>query len=102
MVVDIGGPEEICEALSESVARIVEAIKHTLERTPPELMAHIMEHGIVLAGGGATLHGLAERISKQTSLPARVCDDPLGVVARGTGKYLDMMDKLQHSNALVG
>lgn len=93
-------PEEIREVLLEPVTHITEAVKYTLERTPPELTADIMDTGIVLAGGGSTLPGLAERMSHETSLPVRVCDDPLGVVARGTGRSLAMLDRLK--NALVG
>lgn len=95
-------PAEIRDALAESVYHIVEAVKQTLERTPPELTADIMESGIVLTGGGATLHGLADLIATETSIPARVCDDPLGVVAWGTGGSLEMLDLLSRSNALVG
>lgn len=95
-------PEEIRNALAESVNHIVEAVLHTLERTPPELTADIMERGIVLTGGGAMLHGLADLIAKETRIPTRLCDDPFGVVAQGTGMALEMLDRLERSNALVG
>lgn len=92
---------EIHEAIAESVERIVEAVKSTLEMTPPELMADIMRDGMVLAGGGALLQGMAERVAMETDVMTKVCDDPLTAVAIGTGRALDMLDLLKNSNALV-
>lgn len=82
---------EIREALNENVAQIVEAIKVTLERTPPELSADILDRGIMLTGGGALLKGLDERIRLETNLPVHIADDPLTAVVRGTGKVLEDM-----------
>ncbi|MDQ1266576.1 MAG: rod shape-determining protein MreB [Bacteroidota bacterium] len=79
----------IREALSESVAQIVEAVLSLLERTPPELSADIFDRGIILTGGGALLKGLDERLRRETSLPVHVSEDPLTAVVRGTGRVLD-------------
>lgn len=84
---------EIREALNESVVQIVEAVKQTLERTPPELSADILDRGVMLTGGGALLKGLDERIRMETNLPVHVADDPLTAVVRGTGKALENMNK---------
>jgi rod shape-determining protein MreB len=81
--------EEIREALQEPVRAIVEAAKISLERTPPELAADLIEHGIVMAGGGSLLKGLDKLISEETGLPVHVAEDPLTAVANGTGKVLD-------------
>ncbi|MBP2671241.1 MAG: mreB, partial [candidate division NC10 bacterium] len=77
------------------VYAIVDAVKTALERTPPELSADIAEKGIVLAGGGALLHGLDTLISLETHLKVRVADDPLSCVVLGTGKVLDELDLLK-------
>lgn len=84
---------EIREALNESVIQIVEAVKQTLERTPPELSADILDRGVMLTGGGALLKGLDERIRMETNLPVHVAEDPLTAVVRGTGKALENMNK---------
>jgi len=81
--------EEIREALREPVAAIVEAVRVTLERTPPELSADIMDRGVVLAGGGALLRGLDQLIAKETGLHVTVAEDPLSSVVLGCGKFLD-------------
>jgi rod shape-determining protein MreB len=81
--------EEIREALQEPVRAIVEVTKVSLERTPPELAADLIEHGIVMAGGGSLLRGLDKLISEETGLPVHVADDPLTAVANGTGKVLN-------------
>lgn len=86
---------DIREALHDTVYAIVDAIKTALERTPPELSADIAEKGIVLAGGGALLHGLDTLISLETHLKVRVADDPLSCVVLGTGKVLDELDLLK-------
>ncbi|WP_102026882.1 rod shape-determining protein [Salirhabdus sp. Marseille-P4669] len=83
--------EEIASALSDTVLAIVETVKNTLERTPPELAADIMEKGIVLAGGGALLKNLDQKISAETKMPVFVAEDPLDCVAIGTGKALDFI-----------
>jgi rod shape-determining protein MreB len=80
---------EIREALSPCVASIVNAIRVTLERTPPELSADISDRGMVLSGGGALLKNLDTRISKETGLPVLIADDPLVSVVLGAGKMLD-------------
>jgi rod shape-determining protein MreB len=86
---------DIREALHDPVYAIVDAVKTALERTPPELSADIAEKGIVLAGGGALLHGLDTLISLETHLKVRVADDPLTCVVLGTGKVLDELDLLK-------
>jgi rod shape-determining protein MreB len=86
---------DIREALHDPVFSIVDAVKTALERTPPELSADIAEKGIVLAGGGALLHGLDTLISLETHLKVRVADDPLSCVVLGTGKVLDELDLLK-------
>ncbi|MBN2327500.1 MAG: rod shape-determining protein [Candidatus Omnitrophica bacterium] len=87
--------EEIRECLQEPISSIIEVVKTTLEETPPELAADIMERGIMLAGGGSLLRGLDKSLSKETGLPVIVADDPLTCVAMGTGKALDEMDRLR-------
>lgn len=89
---------EIREALNESVQQIIDAIKLTLERTPPELAADILDRGIMLSGGGALLKGLDERVKLETSLPTHVAEDPLTAVVRGTGKVLE---NLNHYSKLL-
>lgn len=84
---------EIREALSEPVNAIVDAVKLSLERTPPELSADILDRGIMLTGGGALLKGLDERLRLETSLPVHVAEDPLTAVVRGVGKVLERMDE---------
>ncbi|MCX5710498.1 MAG: rod shape-determining protein [Candidatus Omnitrophica bacterium] len=81
--------EEIREALQEPIRAILEVTKVSLERTPPELAADLIEHGIVMAGGGSLLRGLDKLISEETGLPVHVADDPLTAVANGTGKVLN-------------
>lgn len=81
--------EEIREALHEPVSAIVEAVRLTLDRTPPELSADIVDRGVVLAGGGALLRGLDQLLSKDTGLHVSVVEDPLTAVVLGTGKYLE-------------
>ena len=90
---------EIREALHEPIAQIVEEVKMTLERTPPELSADILDRGIMLSGGGALLKNLDERLRLETNLPVHVSEDPLTAVVRGTGKVLDNLD--QFSKVLI-
>jgi rod shape-determining protein MreB len=85
--------EGIREAIAEPVNAIIEAVKLTLERTPPELAADIMDRGIVLAGGGALLRGLDKLISASTEMPVYIADDPITCVAIGTGRVLDQADE---------
>lgn len=85
----------IREALSEPVTSIIETIKQTLECTPPELAADIMEFGITLTGGGALLRGLDKLINAETGMPVHVANEPLNCVAVGTGLVLEQIDKLK-------
>ena len=87
--------EEIREALKEPIEQIVEAVKRTLERTPPEIAADLVENGITLAGGGVLLRGLDKLIAREVELPLRVAEDPLRCVARGTGVILEELDLLR-------
>ncbi|MFP4055543.1 MAG: rod shape-determining protein [Candidatus Brocadiia bacterium] len=91
---EIISSEEIREALREPVAAIVEAIRLTLEQTPPELSADIFDRGMVIAGGGALLRGIDKAISRETGLQVTIADDPLTAVARGTGAVLDDLTRM--------
>lgn len=81
--------DEITEALADTVNKIVDAVKITLERCPPELAADIMDRGIVLTGGGALLHNLDKLLARETGMPVLVAENPLDCVAIGTGRALD-------------
>jgi rod shape-determining protein MreB len=87
--------EEIREALSEPIAQIIEAVRITLEKTPPELSADLIEKGIVLAGGGALLRGIDKLISEETGLPVHIANDTITAVAIGTGTVLSEMKYLR-------
>src|SRR5690606_23372017 len=87
--------EEIREAMHEPITTIVDAIKVTLERTPPELASDIMDRGIVLVGGGALLKGFDRLVSEETGMPVTVTDEPLLAVVRGTGKVLEELETLR-------
>lgn len=89
--------KEICEAMREQVYGILDAIKSTLEKTPPELAADIMESGIMLTGGGALLDGLDKLIAIETGMPVNIAENPLDCVALGTGKALDSIDILKRT-----
>ena len=84
---------EIARALDKSILRIEDGVMETLSQTPPELAADIYNTGIYMAGGGAMLRGLDQRISKKTGLPVFLADDPLRAVVRGTGIALKNIDK---------
>ncbi|MCS7231109.1 MAG: rod shape-determining protein [Elusimicrobiota bacterium] len=88
--------EEIRSALMEPVSAIIGVIKNALEETPAEISADLVETGITLAGGGALLRGIDKLISKETGLPVRIADDPITCVVRGTGKYLEEIDKIKN------
>ena len=92
---------EIREALSGSVNLIVDAVKDTLDETPPELVADLMEQGVALAGGVGQLRGLAERLSDETKMNVYVADDPMSCVALGAGMVLEDLDKLSKVLASV-
>lgn len=86
---------QVEEAIRESICEIVEVIKLTLEKTPPELASDIVERGIVLAGGGALIKNFDQLISSETEMPVHVADNPLECVVRGTGKTLEDLEKLR-------
>ena len=88
--------EEISGALRDTVYAIIDAVKNTLENTPPELAADIMDRGIVLAGGGALLRNLDKVISDETKMPVLIADEPLDCVAIGTGKALDHINMFKN------
>ena len=87
--------EEIREAVNEPVTAIVDAVKATLDKTPPELAADIMEQGIVITGGGALLNGLDARLNHETGMPIVVADNPLHSVALGSGQSLEEFEALK-------
>ncbi len=86
---------QIQEAMQESISKIVDIVKQTLEKTPPELASDIIEKGIVLAGGGALIKNLDKLISAETEMPVYITEDPLDCVVRGTGKTLEELEKLK-------
>ncbi len=88
-------PKEIREALADSISSVLDAIKTTLERTPPELAADIIDHGIMLTGGGAMLRGLDKLVSKETGINVLIAENPLDCVAVGTGRVLEDIDRLR-------
>ena len=90
---------QLREALAEPIEAIVEAVRQSLEQTPPELASDILERGIVLTGGGALLRGLDKRLREETNLPVYAADDPLTCVVRGCGKVLD--DMVHYSKILI-
>jgi len=89
--------EEVRRALDEPVSQIIDAIKSTLDKTPPELAADIMDRGIVLAGGGALLQGLDERLRHETQMPVHLAESPLTCVAVGSGRSLEEFDTIVRS-----
>lgn len=89
---------EIYEAIKEVVANIIQIVKETLEETPPEISADVIDRGIVLTGGGAMLNGLTEAISDAVDVPVFVANDPLNCVALGTGMALSQIDVLRKRN----
>jgi len=90
--------EEVRHALEEPVTQIVDAIKSTLDKTPPELAADIMDRGIVLAGGGALLSGLDERLRHETQMPVQLAESPLTCVAVGSGRSLELLEVMQRTS----
>jgi rod shape-determining protein MreB and related proteins len=94
--------EHVREALAEPVGAIVDAVKTTLDKTPPELAADIMEDGIMLTGGGALLGGLHQRLAHETGMPIRVADEPLYSVVIGSGRALENIDAMRGLMSLGG
>lgn len=94
--------EHVREALAEPVSAIVDAVKTTLDKTPPELAADIMEDGITLTGGGALLGGLDERLAHETGMPIRIADEPLYSVVIGSGRALENIDAMRGLMSLGG
>ena len=92
-------PEEIRRALADPISSIMDAIRTTLERTPPELAADIIDHGITLTGGGALLRGLDSLITQETGMPVHIADNPLDCVAEGTGRALENIRLLEDIRA---
>jgi rod shape-determining protein MreB len=89
--------EEVRHALEDPVAQIIDAIKSTLDKTPPELAADIMDRGIVLAGGGALLQGLDQRLRQETHMPTHLAESPLTCVAVGSGRSLEEFEAMRNS-----
>ncbi|MFM8457526.1 MAG: rod shape-determining protein [Chthoniobacterales bacterium] len=87
--------QEVREALAEPLNSIVDAVRTTLERCPPELASDLVDRGMVLAGGGALLRGLDQLLREETNLPVHVADDPLSAVAEGTGRVLSEIEVLR-------
>ncbi len=94
--------EEIRQALMEPVRMIVEALKQTLEETPPELAADLIDRGVVLAGGGSLIKGFPELLRQETELPVHRAADPLSCVALGCGKFLEELDNIQQKTDFLG
>jgi rod shape-determining protein MreB len=90
--------DEIRNALDEPVSQIIDAIKSTLDKTPPELAADIMDRGIVLAGGGALLTGLDERLRHETLMPVHLAESPLTCVAVGSGRSLEEFEVIHRTS----
>ena len=86
---------QVQEAIAESIWKIVESVKQTLEKTPPELASDIMEKGIVLAGGGALIQNLDKLLSIKTGMPVYVAEEPLDCVVKGTEKTVEDLEKLK-------
>jgi rod shape-determining protein MreB len=86
--------EEVREAMNEPLTAIIDAIKATLDKTPPELAADIMDRGVMLAGGGSLLHGMCERIRDETQMPVNLAESPLTCVVVGSGRSLEEFDTL--------
>jgi actin-like ATPase involved in cell morphogenesis len=86
---------DVREAIAEPIAAIIDAVKSTLDRTPPELAADIMDRGIHLSGGGALLAGLTTRITHETGMPCYVAPDPLYAVAIGSGRALENIEAMR-------
>ena len=87
---------QIEHAIKDSINQIVESVKNTLEKTPPELASDIMEKGIVIAGGGALIKNIDKLLSIKTGMPVHIAEEPLECVVRGTEKTLEDLERLKH------
>ena len=87
--------QDLRDGLEEPVAAIIDAVKSTLDKTPPELAADVMEKGIMVAGGGALLYGFPQRLAHETGMPVRVAENPLFAVALGSGQSLEEFEALK-------
>ena len=87
--------KEIRDAIEDQISKIVGAIKATLDETPPDLVADLSRNGIMLAGGGALLHGLSERLRHETGMPVAVAEDPLYTVVNGAGRCVENLELLK-------
>ena len=87
--------QQVRETLDESVLKIIDAIKKTLERTPPELAADVISNGLVMAGGGSLLAGLSERVTHETGIQAYIAPEPLLAVVLGAGMSLENIDLIK-------
>jgi rod shape-determining protein MreB and related proteins len=94
--------EQVREAVAEPISAIVDAVKTTLDKTPPELAADIMEDGITITGGGALLGGLDQRLAHETGMPIRIADEPLYSVVIGSGRALENIDAMRGLMSLGG
>jgi rod shape-determining protein MreB len=99
--VDLGS-DEVRQALEEPLSQIISALRDTLDRTPPELAADIMDRGVTLAGGGALLQGMEQRLRDETQMPAQLADSPLTCVAVGSGRSLEEFDTIHRANKNSG
>jgi rod shape-determining protein MreB len=93
------GADEVREALAAPLVEIMDAIKNTLERTPPELASDVAERGILLAGGGVLLQGFDQRVREETGMPANLADSPLTCVVVGSGRSLEEFEAMQRSGS---
>jgi rod shape-determining protein MreB len=88
---------DVRKALDEPIAQIIAAVRDTLDRTPPELAGDLMERGMTLAGGGALLQGMAERMSDECQMPAKLAESPLSCVATGSGQALEEFEAIRRA-----
>jgi rod shape-determining protein MreB len=88
--------EEIREALQEPLTSILESIRLTLERCPPELASDLVDRGLVMAGGGSLLRGIDRLVAEETGLPIHLADDPMSAVAEGTGRVLEQLEFIKN------
>jgi rod shape-determining protein MreB len=88
--------EEVREALQEPLSSILESIRLTLERCPPELASDLVDRGLVMAGGGSLLRGIDRLVAEETGLPIHLADDPMSAVAEGTGRVLEQLEFIKN------